>query len=346
VLAIGLIGCGRIGALHARTIAASPDCRLVIAFDTDADRARALAEPAGAAVASTPEDVIADGRVDAVFICSPTDTHVPLGLAAMAAGKPVFCEKPLDLDPNRAAEVPAALARRDVPFMIGFHRRFDPAHRRLKQAIEGGRLGTVETVLVVSRDPAPPPIGYVEASGGLFKDMAIHDLDMVAWLTGWTFEGVHARGAALVDPAIGRAGDIDTASMTLWDADGRSCTILNSRRSGTGFDQRVEAHGSVASAAVENAPDAPFAVHEAEGRRGAPLPRHFPERYAAAYPAQLAAFVSAVRDGEPVPTTAADGLRALLLAEACGHSARTGAPVAIDWSPGTIADSDRRERSI
>ncbi|MEQ8966943.1 MAG: Gfo/Idh/MocA family oxidoreductase [Azospirillaceae bacterium] len=346
MLGIGLIGCGRIGALHARTIAASPDCRLAVAFDTDTDRARALAEPAGAAVASTAEDVIADGRVDAVFICSPTNTHVPLGLAAIAADKPVFCEKPLDLDPRRAAEVPAALERRDLQFMVGFHRRFDPAHRRLKEAIEGGRLGAVETVLVVSRDPAPPPIGYVKASGGLFKDMAIHDLDMIAWLTGWTFEGVHARGAALVDPAIGRAGDIDTASMTLWDGHGRACTILNSRRSGIGFDQRVEAYGSVASATVENALDAPFALHDAGGRRGGPLPHHFPERYAAAYPAQLAAFVSAVRDGGPVPTTAADGLRALLLAEACGRSAWTGAPVAIDRSPETTSGSDHRERSI
>ena len=330
MLRIGLVGCGRIGSLHAAKIAASPTARLVAVHDTDPERAARVAAVEEALTLASGAEVIAHPAVDAVFICSPTPTHVGLALEGIEAGKPVFCEKPIDLDVGRALEVLRALEAAPVTFMTGFHRRFDPAHQKLRQAIRHGQLGVVEFVRLISRDPAPPPIGYIETSGGIFRDMAIHDLDLCRWLLGEPITAVFAKTANLVDLAIGAAGDADTAAITLWTARGATCTILNSRRSNTGFDQRVEVFGSAASGEIGNVPLTTLTLRDRDGSRTDPLPDHFPERYAAAYALQLEAFVAAASTNQAAPTTAVDGIQSLVIADACSRSAATGRAVRIE----------------
>lgn len=324
---IGLIGGGRIGSLHAGNIARHAKARLVAVHDAQPAAARALADQYGAAVAGSLDDLFANPDIDAIFICSPTDTHVDLIGRAAAAGKAIFCEKPIDIDMASAERVPAMLERNPVPFMIGFHRRFDPSTRRIAEHIASGNVGEVEFMRVTSRDPAPPPIGYILRSGGMFRDMTIHDLDLCRWLTGREFTTVFAKGFCLVDPAIGEAGDFDTAFICLWADDGVHCVLQNSRRSNGGFDQRIEIMGSLAAAGMDNVPTTQTSLLGPGGKGADRLPDHFPQRYADAYVAQLDAFLAAVREGHDPPTTALDGLAALQLADACAESASTGVPV-------------------
>jgi myo-inositol 2-dehydrogenase/D-chiro-inositol 1-dehydrogenase len=324
---IGLIGGGRIGSLHASNISRHADARLVAVHDAQPGAARVLAEKYGAAVTESVDGLLANSNIHAIFICSPTDTHVDLIGRAAAAGKAIFCEKPIDIDMNSAARVPAILERNPVPFMIGFHRRFDPSTRRIAEHIASGDLGKIEFMRVTSRDPAPPPIAYIQRSGGVFRDMAIHDLDLCRWLTGTEFTTVFAKGFCLVDPAIGQAGDFDTAFVCLWADDGVHCVLQNSRRSNGGFDQRIEIMGSLSGASMDNVPMTQTSLLGPRGKSADRLPDHFPQRYADAYVGQLDAFLAAVREGRNPPTTVLDGLAALQLADACAESASTGLPV-------------------
>ncbi|MER9002671.1 inositol 2-dehydrogenase [Mesorhizobium sp. M0862] len=324
-----MIGAGRIGALHARNIAVHEQAELVAVYDSAAAAAETLASRHGGRAAARLDDLFDDQSVDAVFICSPTDTHVELIGRAAAAGKAIFCEKPIDIDLASALGVQTVLARHRVPFMTGFHRRFDPSTRRLAGHVCSGDLGQVEFMRVVSRDPAPPPVSYLQRSGGIFRDMTIHDLDLCRWLTGREFNGVFARGSCLVDPEIGRAGDFDTAFITLWTDDGASCVLQNSRRSNGGFDQRIEIMGSRAAVSMDNVPLTQTRLMVPDGLRSDALPSHFPERYRDAYVAQFNEFVAALQEGRDPTTTAIDGLSALQLADACARSAETGLPVAI-----------------
>jgi myo-inositol 2-dehydrogenase/D-chiro-inositol 1-dehydrogenase len=247
-------GAGRIGAIHAANIASHPDARLHIVVDTDPARAERLAGrygAAGAAVGSQAE-ALGDPTADAVVIASSTDTHADLVEAAARAGKAVFCEKPLDLD-RRRAEACVAVARKcGVPLMVGFNRRFDPNFALLERQIRDGRIGRLELLTITSRDPAPPPIEYVRRSGGLFRDMMIHDFDMARWLLNEEPVEVFATASVLVDPAIGEAGDVDTAVVTLRTQSGALCQISNSRRAIYGYDQRIEALGSKGALRAEN----------------------------------------------------------------------------------------------
>jgi myo-inositol 2-dehydrogenase/D-chiro-inositol 1-dehydrogenase len=334
MLAVGLIGAGRIGRLHAQNLRASDRGRLAAVHDPDADAARALADAAGAEVADSPEALLARPGLDAAMICSPTDTHVDMARLAIGRGLAVFCEKPLDLDLGRASEVLDLLESRPVPFMTGFHRRFDPSTRRLRDHVAAGGIGRPEVLRVMSRDPAPPPLDYIRRSGGIFRDMTIHDLDLCRWLSGAEFTHAFARGFNVVDPAIAAAGDADTAAVTLWDErTGLSAVIQNSRRSNAGFDQRIEVLGSEAGVALENAPVTHARFLRPEGAARDALPDHFPERYAAAYVAQLDAFLGAVAEGRPPETTARDGVAALALADACARSAAEGRPIAVEPTP-------------
>lgn len=327
MLTVGLLGAGRIGAVHAAAISAHPGSRLVAVSDVAPAAAQALAARHGCAVRPT-EAIIADPGIDAVLIATPTDTHSDLIEAATAAGKAVLCEKPVDLSLARAQACRAAVAGRGRPVMIGFNRRFDPNFAALKAALDRGEVGRAELLSITSFDPAPPPVSYIRVSGGLFRDMMIHDFDMANFLMGAAPVSVSAVGSSLVDPAIGAAGDVDTAVVTLTYADGRIAVIQNSRRAAYGYDQRVELLGSQGLLQARNVLENTVVRSTAAGVTGAKPLHFFLERYMTAYAAEWAAFVAAVASGGPVPVSLDDGIAALAMAEAATRSVATGQPVA------------------
>jgi myo-inositol 2-dehydrogenase/D-chiro-inositol 1-dehydrogenase len=321
-------GAGRIGAIHAANLAASGRARLRHVVDVDAAAAEALAARHGAR-ASDAAAALSDPAVGAVIIASSTDTHAELVIASARAGKAIFCEKPIDLSLARVDACLAELRRAGVPMLVGFNRRFDPSFAELRRRIGAGAIGRVEQVVITSRDPSPPPPEYLRASGGIFRDMTIHDFDMARWMLGEEPVEVFAWGAALVDPAIADAGDVDSAMVLLRTASGRMAHINNSRRAAYGYDQRVEVHGSLGRLAAGNR--APTTVELADAR-GVALdkPMHFfLERYAEAYRIELDAFLDAVAAGTPMPVGAADGRQALVLADAAQRSLREGRPVKV-----------------
>lgn len=247
----------------------------------------------------------------------------------------MFCEKPVDLAMSRVEEAVAALRDHPVPFMIGFHRRHDPTHRAARDTIRDGRIGRVVQARIVSADPAPPPPDYLRRSGGIFRDMMIHDLDQLRFLLGVEFVGVHAIGSRLLDPGTFEAvDDFDTATATFWTADGVACVVQNARRSAVGFEQRVEVRGAEGAVRVENPGRTSLAVDGAEGRRWDALHHHFPARYAEAYRAELAAFVTALREGAAPEPGIDAAVRSLAMADAAERSAREGRAVEIDTQPG------------
>ena len=313
---VALFGAGRIGQVHAPNIAAHPDSQLAAVVDPVPAAAEALASRMGVPV-MTEAEALADPSIDAVVVASSTDRHADQVEAAASAGKAVFCEKPLDLALDRVRAVAEHLSRHPVPLMLGFNRRFDPNFRALKARIEDGTVGQVELVTLISRDPGPPPIDYIRRSGGLFRDMMIHDLDLARWLVGAEFEVVAATGSALVDPEIGAAGDVDTAAVTLRSEAGVIVSITNSRRATYGYDQRIEVHGSGGLVAAENVRESTVVTATAEGVRLEKPMHFFLERYAAAYRAEWEAFVGLVTRGEgadSLPGVEA-GLRSLELAD-------------------------------
>ncbi len=319
-------GAGRIGAIHAANLAASGRARLKHIVDVHAPAAQALAAKHGAMASST-EAALADPEVGAVIIASSTDTHADLVIAAARAGKAIFCEKPIDLSLARVDACLAEVRRAGVPMLVGFNRRFDPNFAELHRRIGAGAIGKVEQVVITSRDPGPPPVSYIKVSGGLFRDMTIHDFDMARWMLGEEPVEVFAHGANLVDPAIGEAGDIDSAMVLLRTASGRMAHINNSRRASYGYDQRVEVFGSDGRLIAGNR--TPTTVELANGDAvTSDKPLHFfLERYADAYRIELNAFLDAVTNGTPMPVGAEDGRQALVLADAAFESLRTGAPV-------------------
>jgi myo-inositol 2-dehydrogenase/D-chiro-inositol 1-dehydrogenase len=324
-----LIGAGRIGRIHAENVARHPEARLSYVADADAGVAQALADRWSAKTISLEEAVTARD-VDAVLIASSTDTHADWIERCAAAGKPVFCEKPLDLDIRRATDCLRRAESARIPLYLGFNRRYDPSFMRLKREIEAGTIGALETLHIVSRDPAPPPVEYIRRSGGLFRDMMIHDLDMARWLLGSEPVEVFARGSALVDAAIGAAGDVDTAMVMLRTREGRLCQIANSRRCAFGYDQRIEAFGSKGMVRADNHTATSVTVAGEEGFNTEPALPFFLERYAAAYRLELEDFIAAL-SGKPVElATGEDGRRALLLADAAQRSMATGAAVGVE----------------
>jgi myo-inositol 2-dehydrogenase / D-chiro-inositol 1-dehydrogenase len=325
-LRIGLIGAGRIGQIHGRTVAAHPRARLVAVADAAPEAARTLAYATGAAPRDV-EGILAADDVDAVLIGSPTDTHAELIEQAARLGKAIFCEKPVSLDSARTAACLEVVAKAGVPLMIGFNRRFDPSFSDLRARIGAGDVGRVELVTILSRDPAPPPVEYIGRSGGLFRDMMIHDFDMARFLLGEEPVEVHAVGSSLVDPAIGEAGDVDTAAVLLKTASGAIAQISNSRRATYGYDQRVEVHGSLGLLQAGNRHRTTVAFADARGYATDPALPFFLERYADAYRLEIDAFVAGILDGAPLSPTGADGLAAQRLADAATEALRTGAPV-------------------
>lgn len=326
---IGLLGAGRIGKVHAKAIAATADARLVAVADAVDAAAQSLAAEHAAAVHSI-DGIVGADDIDAVFITSPTDTHADLIVASAQAGKAIFCEKPIDLSRQRVRDSLAVVERTGATLMVGFNRRFDPNFRAVRRQIDGGMIGDVEMVTIISRDPGPPPLEYLARSGGLLRDMTIHDFDMARFLLGEEPSEVSALGSVLVDPAIAGVPDIDSVAVTLRTPSGKLCQISNSRRAVYGYDQRIEVHGSAGMARAENMYESTAEVATADGYHRPPLMNFFLERYMPAYLAEVAAFVHAVTTGTPPSPTGIDGLRALVLADAAVESLRTGRSVAVD----------------
>ncbi|MFN8829475.1 MAG: inositol 2-dehydrogenase [Labrys sp. (in: a-proteobacteria)] len=319
-----VIGAGRIGKIHAANVARHPDCTLVVVVDAVEAAARELAGRLGAEASTNAYAAIARADVDAVIVGSPTDTHVDLMIACGKAGKAVLCEKPIDLDIRKADAALRELTAMQTPAMIAFNRRFDPSATALKNAILAGAIGDVRQVIITSRDPSPPPPGYT-ASGGIFRDMTIHDFDMGRWLLGEEPVSVFATGSCLVDPAIGASGDYDTVMVVMTTKSGRQCHINNCRQAVYGYDQRFEIFGSTGMLLNDHVRATTVRHYGADvtEARG-PLLNFFLERYEEAYRLELDAFVRAVRGGAPMPVTAFDGRQALALADAAVESAASG----------------------
>ena len=315
----GLLGAGRIGKVHAGAVAGAAGAELVAVADAIPAAAEAVANSHGAEVRTV--DAIMNAKdVDAVLITAPTDMHADMIEQAARAGKAIFCEKPIDLSADRVRRCLEVVRAEKAPLMIGFNRRFDPNFKEARARIDAGAIGEVEMVSITSRDPSPPPISYVERSGGLFRDMTIHDFDMAAFLLGENPVSVFAAASNLVDPAIGAAGDIDSASLVLRTKPGKIAQIANSRRATYGYDQRIEVHGSKGMVSAENIRVTTVEVADANGYRRDPLQNFFMTRYTQAYANEIAAFIDAVNAGRPMAPSGEDGLKALLMADAAVKS--------------------------
>lgn len=327
MIRIAVLGAGRIGRIHGRNAAFHPQARLVAVADPHTPSAEALAAMTGAEVAPL-DSIVERPDVDAILICTPTTTHADLIERGARAGKAVFCEKPVDLSSARIEACLKVVDSAGIPLMIGFNRRFDPNFASLRKRLVDGEVGDVELVTILSRDPGPPPVSYIVTSGGLFRDMMIHDLDMARFLLlGDEPVEVHAVGSCLVDPAIGQAGDVDTAAVLLKTAKGRIVQISNSRRATYGYDQRIEVHGSKGMIRAGNIHRTTVEVANASGITADPVQDFFLERYEDAYRNELDAFLVAVKSGKPCEPSGRDGLLAQRLADAATESAQSGRPV-------------------
>ena len=328
---IAVIGAGRIGKIHAANAAAHPALSVSCIVDPVADAAIQLAAAIGSRVA-TFDEALSDSSVHGVVIASSTDTHLDFSIRAIEAGKSVFCEKPIDLDLARARSAEEVLGGTGTRLFLGFNRRFDPNFRRLRERLHSGAMGALETLHIISHDPAPPPIDYVRVSGGLFRDMTIHDFDMARWLLGEEPVDVYAAGACLVDPEIGAAGDIDTAKTVLRTASGRICVISNSRRSGYGYDQRIEAFCSKGLLRAGNVFESTVESWGESGSQSDSLQNFFLDRYRAAYAAEMAHFAEIMAGTAQPLVTYSDGIRALAIATAASESHERHARLPLDTS--------------
>ncbi len=338
-----VLGCGRIGKMHAEMLARQVSGTSVsVVFDVVDAAAQAVANDIGARVASSLAEAVDADDVDAVAICTSTDTHVEAMIAAAQAGRAIFCEKPISLGIDEVDRGLAAVAAAGVKLQIGFNRRFDPSHKAVADAVKHGAVGDVHLCNITSRDPGPPPIEYIEVSGGMFNDMTIHDFDMARYVTGSDVVEVFATGAVRVDPKIGEAGDIDTGVIVLIHESGAITTINNSRKAAYGYDQRVEAFGSLGMAASDNTHQFNSTLATGAGYRKPPLENFFLERYARSYLDQWAAFVDMVDTDGPSPASGAHGRAPLVIATAALRSMRENRPVTIaevDTAPTPRADA-------
>ena len=323
MIEVALFGAGRIGTIHAGNLARETGARLKYVVDPNAKAAQVLADRHGASVA-TVAAALADKAIGTVLICSSTDTHAELIRTAAESGRQIFCEKPVDLDLARARACADAVKSAGVTCLIGFQRRYDPTFAALKTRIQKGEIGTPEMLIVTSRDPGAPPIPYIRSSGGIFKDMLIHDFDIFRWILDDEAETVHANASCLVDPAIAEAGDADCTAVTIRTKRGRLCQINTSRRAAYGYDQRFEVLGSEGMLQAGNhAPTEVVASTATAVSRD--LPEHFfLERYRAAYANEMAHFFAVLAGRDKLRTTIDDGVKALELADAATTSWKEG----------------------
>lgn len=330
VTKLALLGAGRIGKVHARAIAEDKRAKLVAVADAFPEAANAIAAASDAAV-KTIDEIEADKDIDAVIICTPTNTHADLIERFAKAGKAIFCEKPIDLDVNRARACLETVRKVGGKVMLGFNRRFDPHFQAVRREIDKGSIGKVEMVTITSRDPGAPPADYIKVSGGIFRDMTIHDFDMARYLLGEEIDTVMASASVLVDPKIGELGDYDSASLILTTKSGRQAMISNSRRASYGYDQRIEVHGSLGAVSAENQRPVSIEIATKDGYTRPPLHDFFMTRYTAAYAAEISAFIDSLEKGTPLSPSAEDGLIALALADAAIKSVEQKAAVKVAY---------------
>lgn len=321
---VALIGAGRIGKIHAANVAANPRLRLASVTDPT-EAGEALARRHGVET-RTVEQVLADPAIRGVIIASSTDTHLDYSLAAARAGKAVFCEKPLDQDLRRAEDAAGQFDAIGAPILLAFNRRFDVNFAALQARLAAGEVGALETLHIISHDPSPPPADYVRTSGGIFKDMVIHDFDMARWLLGEPVVEVFSAASVLVDPAIGAAGDFDTAKTILKTVGGRICVISSSRRSGYGYDQRIEAFGSSGMIRAQNQLETTVETWTSGGASADRFQNFFLDRYMAAYAREMDHFADVLGGAAPL-IDHRDGVAALVLAEAAARSVAEGAVI-------------------
>lgn len=333
----GLLGAGRIGKVHAKAIGSNAKAKLVAVADPMADAANAIATQYDAEV-RTIDTILASADIDAVVICTPTDTHADLIERFARAGKAIFCEKPVDLDIERVKACIRVVDETSATLMVGFNRRFDPHFQAVKEAIGTGQIGDVEMVTIISRDPGAPPVDYIKRSGGIFRDMTIHDFDMARYLLGEEIDAVTAQASVLVDPAIGTAGDFDSVSVMLSTASGKHATISNSRRATYGYDQRIEVHGSKGAVSAENQRPVSIEIANATGYTRPPLHDFFMTRYTEAYAREISSFIDFVESKSPASPSGTDGLIALALADAALKSTTEGRTVKVSEITGVMAD--------
>lgn len=319
----GLLGAGRIGKVHAKAVTGDANAKLVAVADAMAPAAQAIADQYGCEVRSI-EAILAAKDIDAVVICTPTDTHADLIEAFVKAGKAVFCEKPIDLSLARVKACLEVVRAHKGTLMVGFNRRFDPHFRAVRAQIDAGAIGVPEMAVITSRDPGAPPVDYIKRSGGIFRDMTIHDFDMARFLLGEEITEVVATAAVLVDPAIGKAGDFDSVQVMLKTASGKQAMISNSRRATYGYDQRIEVHGSEGMVSAENQRPVSIEVANGKGYTRPPLHDFFMTRYTEAYAAEIAQFIAALAGKGKAEPTGEDGLIALALADAAVKSVAEG----------------------
>jgi myo-inositol 2-dehydrogenase/D-chiro-inositol 1-dehydrogenase len=332
-LKIGIIGAGRIGKIHAENIARFiPQAQLEGIADIKLGAEQeAWAKSLGARIVSKdPLDLLKDPSIEAVVICSSTDTHADFVIAAAEAKKQIFCEKPIDLSVPKVKQALEAAKKAGVKLQIGFNRRFDHNFARVRQYTLAGEIGDVQIVKITSRDPAPPPPAYVAVSGGIFIDMAIHDFDMARFQAGCDITEVYAAGAVLVDPEIGKAGDVDTALVTLRFANGAVGVIDNSRKAVYGYDQRVEVFGSKGAASAENDTANTVKLSNEKGVTGEKPLYFFLERYKQAFVDEMVSFIDAVQNNKSVEVSGEDGLEDMYAALAAGKSLKEKRPVTIE----------------
>ena len=329
ILHTGVIGAGRIGKIHAESLARHvPGAAVSTIADVNLEAARELAGRLGIPrVTGDYREILADPTIDAVAICSSTDTHARLIIEAAAAGKHIFCEKPIDHDLAKIDQALAAVDKAGVSLQIGFNRRFDANFRAVRDLVAAGKLGQPHILRITSRDPAPPPVSYIKVSGGIFLDMTIHDFDMARYLMGSEVSEVYTAGAVLVDPEIGQAGDIDTAVVTLTFENGAIGTIDNSRKAVYGYDQRVEVFGSGGMVQVSNNTPNSAVYSDSDGVHAAKPLYFFLERYTQSFIDEMRQFCEAVAQGRPTPVTGIDGRIPVVMGMAAWKSYREKRPV-------------------
>jgi len=326
-ITVGILGAGRIGQVHGNNLLRMPGVKVKAVTDPFVDFTSW--PPSTVVTGKDPEVILEDDEIEAVLVCSPTPTHADLTERAARSGKHVFCEKPIDLEPERIRLTLGIVADSGVKLQVGFNRRFDPTFARVRQAVTDGEVGEIHLVKITSRDPEAPPLAYVETSGGIFLDMTIHDFDMVRFLTGSEVEEVYACGAVLIDPAIGEAGDVDTAVTTLKMANGAIAVIENSRQAIYGYDQRIEVFGTGGSAeAVNETPNRVTVSTNAGVRSDKPL-YFFLERYQASFVAELESFFTSIRDDHQPAASGTDGLMSVLIGLAASRSLAENRPVRV-----------------
>lgn len=333
MIKFALLGAGRIGCMHAELINACPQTQLSYVFDTHIPSVIALADKIGANVAESVDVILKDNNIDALLIATSTDTHVDLIIQGAKAGKAILCEKPIDLSTERVLECWREIKNYNVPIQIGFNRRFDPTHSGVQQKVANGDIGDLQQLIITSRDPDIAPVDYLRHSGGIFRDMMIHDFDMLRFITAEDVTEIHAIGSTLIEPDLAAFGDVDSVMITLKTQSGKLCHINGSRRCVYGYDQRIEAFG--AAGMVQSTNPRPNAVSLSTATATDSLTvlnPFFIERYQEAYKAQLNSFVNAITNKTAPSPSFTDGLHAQIMADAAQESLTSGKPVIVNFN--------------